>query len=93
MISTDQSIPSPKRINFDQPAVYSITAVGRLDKSSSDRLGGLEIVCTKAEGSDEPAVTTLKGVLIDQAALLGVLNTLYNWHYPLLSVECFGNIP
>ena len=31
-------------------------------------------------------ITTLKGQLIDQAALMGVLNTLYDYQYTLLSV-------
>lgn len=92
MKSTNLSVPSPKRINFEQPAVYSIYVVGNLDKSCSDRLGGLEIDCCEAEGSDDPPVTTLTGLLIDQAALLGVLNTLYNWHYPLISIQFLGNI-
>jgi hypothetical protein len=33
-------------------------------------------------------VTILVGHLIDQAALAGVLNALYELHMPLLSVEC-----
>jgi hypothetical protein len=33
-------------------------------------------------------VTTLEGYLRDQAALFGVLNTLYELHLPVLSVEC-----
>jgi hypothetical protein len=32
-------------------------------------------------------VTVLEGWLPDQAALAGVLNTLYELHLPLLSVE------
>jgi hypothetical protein len=32
-------------------------------------------------------VTTLVGEMEDQAALAGVLNTLYELHLPLLSVE------
>jgi hypothetical protein len=38
--------------------------------------------------ADQAPVTTLCGPLRDQAALLGVLNTLYDLHLPLLSVEC-----
>jgi hypothetical protein len=42
-----------------------------------------------ADPHDEAPVTTLCGRLLDQAALLGVLNTLYNTlHMPLLLVEC-----
>jgi hypothetical protein len=89
---TNQSIPNTKQINFEQPAIYSIQVSGFLDKSWSDRLGGLEILCCEPEGSDGPQVTILTGELIDQAALLGVLNALYNWRYPLLSVERLGDI-
>jgi hypothetical protein len=35
----------------------------------------------------ESPVTTLLGELSDQAALAGVLNTLYELHLPVLSVE------
>jgi hypothetical protein len=43
--------------------------------------------------ADDTIVTTLVGRLSDQAALMGVLDTLYNYYRcPLLSVECLGEI-
>ena len=39
----------------------------------------------KTDGHDE---TILMGRLADQAALAGVLNTLYEQHLPVLSVDC-----
>jgi hypothetical protein len=46
---------------------------------------------TTGEGG-EASVSTLVGVLLDQAALMGVLDTLYNcYHCPLLSVEYLGS--
>jgi hypothetical protein len=43
------------------------------------------------EGIEAP-VTILVGWLSDQAALMGVLEALYNWHHcPLLSVEFIGS--
>jgi hypothetical protein len=39
----------------------------------------------------EAPTTALRGRLLDQAALLGVLNALYGLHLPLLSVEHLGN--
>ena len=39
---------------------------------------------------DEPAITILEGELVDQAALAGVLITLYEHHLPVLSVECLS---
>jgi len=35
-------------------------------------------------------VTTLEGRLLDQAALAGVLNTLYELHLPVLEVKCLS---
>jgi hypothetical protein len=35
-----------------------------------------------------PALTVLEGELTDQAALVGVLNSLYEMHLAVLSVEC-----
>ena len=69
------------------PATYRIRVQGNLDADYADRLGGLTI--TPANPDDETPETTLYGLLLDQAAQLGVLNTLYNsLHLPLLSVEC-----
>ena len=39
---------------------------------------------------DQPPVTTLTGQVLDQAALMGVLNRLYDLCLPLLSVECLS---
>ena len=69
-------------------ATYRICVQGKLDERYSDRLGGLTITQATDDNDDAP-VTTLYGKLIDQAALFGVLNTLYNsMHLPLLLVEC-----
>jgi len=79
-----------RRIGVDQPAVYSIRVVGVLNKSWSDRLSGLAILTYNTILTDDMEVTTLTGKLQDQAALVGVLNTLYNLRLPLLSVEYMG---
>jgi hypothetical protein len=45
----------------------------------------MTVVCWQ----EHTPVSTLIGRLLDQAALMGVLNTLHNYyHRPLLSVEC-----
>ena len=75
-----------KALKLWTEATYRICVQGRLDERYSGRLGGLTI--TQATDDDDAPVTTLYGRLIDQAALLGVLNTLYNtMHLPLLLVE------
>ena len=73
-------------LTVDKPATYSIRVVGHLDENWSARLGGLKIKSTGQEGKQ--AVTTLSGLVIDQAALFGVLKALYDMRLPLLSVEC-----
>jgi hypothetical protein len=68
------------------PAIYKIKVQGYLDESRSSFLGGMSI--TTASQEDQGVVTTLVGRLRDQAELSGVLNTLYELHLPILSVEC-----
>jgi hypothetical protein len=67
-------------------ATYRIEVDGHLDESWSDRLAGMQISSRKR--TDETTVTVLIGRIRDQAELAGVLNTLYELHLPLLSVEC-----
>ena len=68
------------------PGVFCrIRIEGALDPSWSDRLGGLAI--TSSGRFDTKTTTVLEGDLRDQAALLGVLNALYEMHLPLESLE------
>ena len=65
---------------MDKPAVYRIEVRGEIPDSWYDRLGGMQISAKTSESS------TLEGWLPDQAALSGVLNTLYMLHLPVLMV-------
>ena len=67
-----------------EPATYSIRVQGALDANWSGRLGGLRSLVVRA---GDQAVTELSGQLADQAALVGVLTSLYDLGMPLLSVE------
>jgi hypothetical protein len=49
-------------------------------------MGGVRIQVQRQP--DEAPVTVLTGEFQDQAALAGVLSTLYDLGIPLLSVEC-----
>lgn len=70
------------------PAIYRIRVRGRLDVELSGRLEGMRIESmTRADGKAE---TVLEGRLLDQAALAGVLNTLYELHFPVMAVDCLG---
>ena len=76
--------PSRAEILYDRPGTYHICVQGAIDPSWSDRLEGMRIHISAVEG--EARVTTLEGELSDQAALAGVLNSLYELHLPVLMV-------
>jgi hypothetical protein len=69
----------------DEPAAYRISVRGTLDASWSSQLGDLSIARAKAEVGQP--LTVLTGRLTDQAALLGVLNSLADLGLALVSVE------
>ncbi|MCP4404458.1 MAG: hypothetical protein GY801_45045 [bacterium] len=75
-----------KGLTLEGPAAYQIRIKGSLEEYWSERLGGMRLTTSKQE--EHVLVTELTGLLIDQAALLGVLNTLYDLHMPILSVTC-----
>jgi hypothetical protein len=82
-------MPTPqgsKRFAFDRPGNYRIRVLGLLDENWSDRLGGLHITACSLKDQEGP-VTELVGQVRDQAKLAGVLNSLYELHLTLLSVE------
>ena len=70
--------------DFGGPAKYRIVIQGAVSKDWRRRLGGMEVT-TSSPGSDEPR-TILEGRLPDQAALHGLLETLYALHLPILEV-------
>ena len=72
-------------VSLLEPAVYRIMIQGILDKNLSDYYGGMTI---KHEGDPKhDALSILLGRLPDQSALIGVLNSLHDVGYPILSVE------
>ncbi|UCG24530.1 MAG: hypothetical protein JSW55_00560 [Chloroflexota bacterium] len=71
------------RLTLDEPATYCICVQGSVGEDWSDYLGGLEISLSK----QDPLVTKLRGQVMDQAALIGIINGLYDLGFPLLSVE------
>jgi hypothetical protein len=73
--------------NLGTPAIYSIKIRGYLESDWSNRLGGMTIQHT----TGNTTISTLHGEMVDQAALFGVLNSLYGLGFPILSVECNPN--
>ena len=70
---------------MDNFVAYRIVVKGQLPEAWSERFQGMSITVEPSEEND--FVSTLEGPLRDQAALSGVLNTLYERHYTVLSVE------
>ena len=77
-------------LNVETPAIYRIRVQGNLDSTWSTRLSDLQI--TVNQNTKGHAETLLVGRLPDQAALTGVLNTLYELHLPVLLVECLEKL-
>lgn len=71
--------------DMDVPATYRIAVQGQLDADWADSFDGMLLTCERS-GSDRP-VTVLTGVVVDQAALHGLLRTLYGLGLPLLAVS------
>jgi len=73
-------------LNPDHPAQYRICAQGVFSPTWLDMLSG-EWAITEPSPV-EAGTTILVGCVVDQAALLGVLNGLYGLGLCLLLVEC-----
>lgn len=83
------SVQNPhQRLRMGQPLHYRIEVQGRIDERWLEWFEGMDIEVADAE--HEPVVTSLTGILADQAALLGVLRKLYDRGYLLLGVNCLG---
>ncbi len=76
------------KLNLDRPATYQIKVPGRLDEPLSDWVEGMTVTVEKQ--GEGPPTTTLTGVLVDQAALQGLLRRLYTLGLPLIEVKWVG---
>lgn len=71
--------------SFSSAARYRIKILGELSSDYAARLGGMKIKVNKQLNAKP--ITTLEGELRDQAALSGILNSLYQFHLTILSVK------
>ena len=78
-------VKDKKSFHFNRPGNYRICVQGFLDESWSEKMGGWRI--TTSSQKDLGPVTELIGQIRDQAELAGVLNTLYELHLTLLTLE------
>lgn len=84
-----------KRPGSEQPARYQIKVRGRLDEKWSDWFNGMALTFESA-GNSSP-ITTLTGVVADQAELRGMLSKIWDLNLTVVSVtqveleECKGH--
>ena len=74
---------------MEKPAAYQIQIRGQLDGSWSDWFNAMTVSVEKS--GDYPMVTTLTGVITDQAALHGILSRIRDLGLPLLEVRRMGD--
>ena len=74
-----------QKLTVHQPAYYRVRVQGAVSESYCDIFGDMTI--EEESGSSHQPVTTLTGQYLDQAALMGALNFLYDRRLPLLLVE------
>ena len=68
---------------FSGPSAYQITVLGQLDEHLLQNLGEFKITYIR---SGEKQISTLTGNVLDQPALSGILATLIDHRYLLVSV-------
>jgi len=74
---------------YDRPAQYRICVQGRVDPSWMDSLEGMAVYKGTSQAGEPYSI--LEGELSDQAALAGVMNTLYELHLTVLTVQRMGD--
>ena len=72
------------KLTLNRPALYQIKVPGALDERC---LGWDEDFIIKVESDDDLSVTTIT-IIVDQAALQGLLRRLYSLGLPIISVIC-----
>ena len=70
---------------FIKPASYQIKVKGILEERYSAYMRDMHI--TVFSNSKKNAFTQLSGIVSDQSALFGILNSLFEMHLPVISVE------
>ena len=72
-------------VSFTKPGEYKIVVAGSLPLDCGEQLAGMHIL--KPEKESDNGTTSLIGKIRDQAELNGVINSLYDLHMPIISVN------
>jgi len=91
--------PSYPHLSIDQPGVYRILVQGWLSEAWEDWFEGMHLTPGDSEqpslpdpAAPQPIETTLlTGEIPDQAALLSLLQKLYSFNLPILSLKLVLN--
>ena len=70
---------------MDRPATYRICVFGVVDREYAERYWGMRL--SQIEQTGETEQTALVGEVADQAALVGIINAIYNAGHTVISVE------
>ncbi len=76
------------KYTFTAPGYYRIEVQGGLPAGWSDRFGAMQVL--PPSGVNQ-GTSVLKGCVSDQAELSGILNSLYELHMSLISVQYLGD--
>ncbi len=71
--------------HLEERTRYTVTVEGTVDANLADWCGPLTI--TTAQRPDEGTVTTLSGIIADQAGLVGIIRHLHGLGIVLLTVQ------
>ena len=74
-----------RAVQMDMPATYRICIMGVLESGLAERYWGMTSGPVERIGELED--TVLVGEVADQAALVGIINALYNCGHIIVSVE------
>ena len=72
-----------QEIDFKKKAIYKIIVKGSVNKELSNSLLGMQIYKDRINKTE----TSIVGLISDQAALSSILNTLYEKHLTVISVN------
>ncbi len=73
-----------RRIQLEQPGFYKVQVQGVISEHYLAYLEDLDVTVDEIDGR---AITTLTGVILDQAELHGLLQKIYSLGLVLLTVE------
>jgi len=79
-----------KNPDVGSPAIYRIEVLGDLPERYTDCFGGMRIETRQTERGS--TVSSLVGPVDDQSALTGMLDSLAEYHLPILAVERIAEI-